>query len=164
MKPTKLISVIEKTCKEISEKCFNINLGGCGVFASLMGTFLSKYGDVNIVLFGEINYNDIDYCRHFVKNPLSRTSWGRDGCLYISHVIIRFRINGKVFFLDSTGISTLKKFSSIWSEMANGYFTLAEITSMAKSTRHWNDDFDRKQIPLMRSIMRKHFSNLGGQK
>jgi len=140
----------------------DMNLGGCGVFAYIVGEELKKIGwEVEIVT---PSYGGIpSKVRRHVKNN-SPEEWSNNG-LSRNHLAVRFKTpKGVVYTYDSDRLDKGgSKFG--WFEYDCEYpfgegLTVEETKEMCKTGKGWNRTFNRKQIPEIRSTIKKSFKEI----
>lgn len=159
IKPTKdlMTNVITPLIDSIQKYIYNINHGGCGVFALLLYSALeSKYDDIEICCYDDYDdivnkKNDINYV---MKNGYDDNDDYYFGC---SHVVVRI----KNWFIDGEMIMTKRQ----WKKEVNaddgseGTFTKEELITALKLGRElgqWNSWYSRKQNGKVKRIIEQH--------
>ena len=140
----------------IANEIPNINQGGCCVFAALLGQQLERMG---IAAWGVAAANeawadaasDPEDVRPQLHNPFSITEWSAHGTAFY-HVLLRFKLDGKLYQCDSTGITpALRKLRGRPYVVKRGSFSVPELVAFANDAGYWNEAFSRKRgIPLIK--------------
>lgn len=133
-----------------------INSGGCGAFAAIVGNRLLEYGIVPEVVIssGMGNCHDdasIDEVRRQRCETVSE--WEMHG-IYFGHVGLRLHVQGIVRTYDCDGLVIgADRLGSDRSPVYKGALTVAEITEIAQRPEGWNVSFDRTTIPEIQQIV-----------
>jgi hypothetical protein len=146
--------------KEVNAAYRYINCGGCCVYASLVATELKKLGvEVHGIVgswYAEPSKN-IDNIRPLVKKGFP-SEWGENG-VYFGHVGLEFKIRGKVKHYDSNGVSAPKgKIMGLL--LYDGRMLPKELKVLASTSEGWNTQFDRRHIPDIRQLVKKHMAKV----
>lgn len=146
----------------------NINCGGCGVYAYLVGKQLEKLDKnikveaiTNVDIFGdEISPMDaLDY----IKDETDIFEWVDNGVSF-GHIALCIVIDDKspiVFDTDhiGTGHYRFEQTESIDFEFGNG-FTMEQLKPLVESAKGWNESFDRDDIPYIEQMIEGWFEEL----
>lgn len=148
---------ILKICKTINKQVENINCGGCGVFAYLMGTALNKFDNCNtrvrVVSYSNKPKKDLNSLVPENRNETSE--WNRNG-VYFNHIVLEVTLNNKVFNIDSNGI-----YKDDNDTLIDGSIPVHFIKRIVSGRRGWNSWFDRTDIPLIAKSIRKFTKESG---
>lgn len=158
-----VFKALRKIQKDVSH-IHDMNYGGCGVFAYIVGEELKKIGwEVDIVTPSYGRGGIPSKIRRYVKNN-SPDEWSRNG-LSRAHLAVRFKTpKGVVYTYDSDCLNRGgSKFG--WFEWLCEYpfgegLTVEETKEMCKTGEGWNQTFNRKQIPEIRSTIKKSFKEV----
>lgn len=146
----------------------NLNYGGCGIFAYLVGEKLQALGlEVDIVtpLYGGSYGIPAVEVRKNVSNVKNCEEWDNNG-LSRNHLAIRFKTSsGQVYTYDS---DTLFRGSGVFGDnlyktdrrFGSG-LTVEETKAICKRQKGWNRTFDRKQVPQLKSTINSFFPQQG---
>lgn len=141
--------------QEYSQTIPDLNHGGCGVFALLVGRFLSELG-FEVHARGmryeyEKQAQTIEKAR--ANNPLNGYDWKKElGWISINrHIVLEVKHRGRSYFFDSDGFGSKKDFQEKKQKFAcggmdclvEGRFNLKELEVLVASL-DWNPMFDRK--------------------
>ncbi len=160
-----LIDHLNALGSTVNSKYPKINYGGCAVFASIVGQELLKMGvHTSIIVGGDrwtLDGADIDKARTKVNNIGKKTEW-RDNGIGFGHLGLEFYWKRKKYHYDSNGAHKPgKKLDGV--ALYKGRFTVEECTAVANEPEGWNHEFDRKQIPALRRMVKKHFEEMKEQ-
>ena len=149
----------------------DINLGGCGVMASIVGEIMELWDiPVEVVTPSE---NDIGVSPKEARARLQAEYWCEnwtaddwdDNGLSRFHLAVRFALGGKLYTWDSDGLLCSNRFFGRRvcgrpAHAANYPFgdgmTVQECIEISSTPDGWNSMFDRNQIPLMRELAYQH--------
>ena len=149
----------------------DINWGGCGVMAGIVGEILELQG-IPVEVVTPSGYN-IGVPPKLARERLQAEYWGENWTaedwdnngLSRSHLAVRFVLGGKLHTWDSNGLLCSDRFfgrcvSGKPSHVADYPFgegmTVQECIEISSTPRGWNTYFDRSQIPLMRELAYRH--------
>lgn len=145
----------------------DINLGGCGVMAGIVGEILELWGiPVEVITPAE---SDWGVSPKEAREYLQAEYWGKDwtahdwddGGLYRGHLAVRFVLGGKLHTWDSGGLLCSDKFfgrrecggpSHVADYPFGEGMTVRECIKISSTPGGWNSMFDRRQIPLIRGL------------
>ena len=145
----------------------DINWGGCGVMAGIVGEILELWGiPVEVVTPAEY---DGGVSPKKARERLQACYWGEnwtvhdwdDSGLYRSHLAVRFMLGGRLHTWDSDGLLCSDKFfgrrecgepSHVADYPFGDGMTVQECIEISSTQSGWNSTFDRRQIPLMREL------------
>jgi len=155
----------------------DINSGGCGVMAGIVGEILESLGvPVEVVTSSahgcspaeaRWNIEENDYCWDDAEWDIEAderwdtSAWDSAG-LSRAHLAVRFMLGGDMYSWDSDGLIKSDKYFGLWpdcgepSHVADYPFgdgmTVRECIEISSTDDGWNSTFDRRQIPLMRKL------------
>lgn len=149
----------------------DINWGGCGVMAGIVGEILQLWGiPVEVVTPAEYDWSvspkearERLQAEYWGENWTAR-DWDNNG-LHRAHLAVRFLLGGKLHTWDSDGLLCSDKFFGRLScceptHVADYPFgdgmTVQECIEISSTPRGCNRTFDRRQIPLMRKLAHQH--------
>jgi len=153
-----IVKQIHSVLKKVENEYSNINCGGCGVIASILGEYLSTKTEVRVAI-GAWDYNVIKQTLSFLEikqeflkencNP-SINDWERFGVSF-NHVWIEFLWDGEWYSMDTEVIrqGTKLMFHGRW-EPYDEYLPIEDITQLSNNITGWNTWFSREQIPSIR--------------
>ena len=147
----------------------DINWGGCGVMAGIVGEILELWG-IPVEVVTPVEYG---VSPKKARERLRAEYWGENWTaqewdstgLYRAHLAVRFVLGGKLYTWDSDGLLCSDRFfgrcaSAKPSHVADYPFgegmTVQECIEISSTPDDWNDTFDRSQIPLMRELAYQH--------
>lgn len=141
--------------KEIRKSHNDINYGGCGVFAALLGEALHNAGyEVSIRMVGYVEpptlplrliREHVQFAAEADSSKVSVRHWNRYG-VDNSHVFVKVRINDRDWLLDSDG---LHKYDHE-ERPSQVDIELDDLLSFVWNPAGWNSEFNRKQIPALK--------------
>lgn len=151
----------------------DINSGGCGVMAGIVGEILEQQGIPAEVVTPSDDAEGWGVPPKEARERLLAEYWGGDWTardwdengLYRSHLAVRFWLGGKLYTWDSNGLLCSDKLfgRNKWGEpthVADYPFgegmTVQECIEISSISDGWNSTFDRRQIPLMRELAHQH--------
>jgi len=156
-----LVRTLNQLGKDVKQKYPYINNGGFCVYAAIVSTELRKKGiDARGIVaswMAEDSSTTIDEARKHVKgNTVS--AWNRNN-IYFYHVGLEFEYKGKTRHYDTKGVKMAKaKFDEM--DIYKGRLTHAELKALASRQDGWNSQFNRKDIPAIRKLVRSHFKDM----
>lgn len=135
MRHSKLFWQVKQLCDLIHHSFPDINNGGCGVFAALLGKELQGFGKVHIRVG---HYNLYPQTLPNLKSTTVK-DWYQKG-VYFDHVFVEF------------GFPSMKPY--------RGSIPLEIINAIAHQKGAWNPTFNRRDIPTLRKMIREHFKQV----
>lgn len=132
-----------------------LNMGGCCVYASLLGRKLQEKGIyVRGVGAGDVFSSNLNVQR--LRRNVSRANrlsdW-EEGC-DLHHFGLRFGTGQRAKLYDSAGFYSP---TSRWlhgEEIIPGTFSIPELEALASNPHNWNDHFDRAHyIPKLKQLI-----------
>lgn len=145
----------------------DINWGGCGVMAGIVGEILELWGiHVEVVTPAEYDWG---VAPKEARERLQAEYWGEnwtahdwdDNGLYRAHLAVRFMLGGRLHTWGSDGLLCSDKFfgrrecgepSHVADYPFGEGMTVQECIEISSTPSGWNSTFDRRQIPLMREL------------
>lgn len=132
-----------------------INSGGCGVYAVALCDELHAQGftDAKIRAYNYSYGSTRNLCEleQELDNPKRIYDWMDNGASFV-HIVVEF--NGKLW--DSSGGVPLEN-ADRWNRiyvLSDGYVSLDAMRGMVENVEGWSPWFDRRQIPLIRNIVK----------
>lgn len=165
----KLLKQLRKLQRAMAEQTYDVNLGGCGVFAGLLATEMQALGiDCEVITKGAANLSP-KQARHYLSahlGPVPRCAgekpmheWASYGVNF-THLAVRFRWNGRVYTVDSEELSRGSEYFGDVGYICRypfGFgFTPKEALGTAMRKQGWNTKFDRDHIPLIRHLVQRY--------
>ena len=169
--PIELKRRLRRLSRALNTQTCDINWGGCGVMAGIVGEILELWGiPVEVVTPAE---EDWGVTPKEARERLQAEYWGENWTahdwdkngLYRAHLAVRFVLGGKLYTWDSDGLLCSDKFFGRQecgepSHVADYPFgegmTVQECIEISSTPRGWNSTFGRCQIPLMRELAYQH--------
>lgn len=152
----------------------NLNLGGCGVFAMYVCKELKNLGiDAEVVTATHEGCSPSVVEYRMKANNLKKKHrksayyWDLNG-LDRSHIGVRFKWGLHTFTYDSNAIRYARKTFGIingnhgWKcdyPFGQG-MSPKQIKPLVQDSEYWNDSFDRKQIPLVKKLIKQRFKSI----
>lgn len=134
-----------------------INLGGCCVYASIVGSELEQRGIQVRGIVGQggnsIPQVDINYARTRLEGNRVR-HWQKTGVLF-HHVALEFCVDGSWKTYDTRGVKPAGDMGD-WNPYP-GRLTLKEVKQLADDADDWNSSFDRRSIPVLTGMVQASF-------
>jgi len=141
---------------EINHNIEDLNWGGCGIFAHFTHNELKKYGiDTEIVILNREPIDDKKDTLTAFFNGGYVDDWDLEATSF-SHCCIKLA-NSK-FNFDGLDIDVIREWS-IRGVKPRGIYSAEEMEAALKYGG-WNEDYKRKQNPLLKRIIRKHLKQL----
>lgn len=139
-----------------------INDGGCGVFAYHMAKRLEQYMPIKLRVYANIKQEDMDTIRLKIIETKGKVGniycWNRHD-FYFGHIVIEIEFNGQVYHYDANGLHLItNNFHPEYNYLSSGYLHLSELEELIKVPHYWNDEFDRKEIPILKRRIKRFFS------
>ena len=154
---------------------YDINYGGCGVMAGIVGEILESLGvPVEVVTSSYRGCSPAKARRRLYwdiegENDVrwDNSAWDSAGVNRI-HLAVRFMLGRDMYTWDSDGLIKSDKYfgrldcgkPSHCAEYPFGEgMTVAECVYISSSEQGWNPTFNRRQTPQMREIVYQHLLN-----
>lgn len=149
----------------------DINWGGCGVVAGIVGEILELWG-IPVEVVTPTEYG-IGVPPKEARERIQAEYWGEDWTtddwdnngLSRSHLAVRFMLGGKLYTWDSDGLLCSNRFFGRREFDGPSYLadypfgegmTVQECIEISSTPNGWNERFDRDQIPLIRELAHQH--------
>lgn len=146
--------------REIRKSHSDINYGGCGVFAALLGEALHNAGyEVSIRMAGyteppalplRLIREHVQFIAEVSSGKVSVRHWNKYG-VDNGHVFVKVRIDDHDWLLDSDGLHEYDPDE----RPSQVDITLDDLLSFVWNPAGWNSEFDRKQIPTLKKKVNK---------
>ena len=147
---------IHEALKHIDNKYSNINCGGCGVMATLIGEYLSNLTEIRIAVgvkecFSKELELSFDQIRHVLSDNVntSVSDWYSHGISF-NHVWVEF-LWGNVWY--SIDMQDMRKGTYGVDDVFipyEGRLSLDNIKNLSNNITGWNTMFNRDQIPAIK--------------
>jgi len=141
-----IIKYLNTELPKINSTINNINAGGCGVFASILGERLEKLGfKPKYVLLTSKSYNKVNYGRKYIKDNKDVKIWELDEYITASHVVVS--LSG--YYIDSSGCHKIGK--EDWycdkKRLKKGIdINLDTLKRFCDDESYWNTEFAKYKI------------------
>jgi len=148
-----IVKQIHSVLKKVENEYSNINCGGCGVIASILGEYLAAKTEVRVAIGAreyliekqEFSFDEIKEELSVNDNP-SINDWETYGVSF-NHVWIEFLWEGEWYSMDTEGMEQgTHKFHSTWNTYKER-MSVEAITQLSNNITGWNTWFSREQIP-----------------
>lgn len=148
MKHSKLVEALNQLADDLDSEFEDINRGGCGAMAAMVGKHLERMGvvcDVATPDYGSVPAK----VRNSVGDRSMPSDWDRNG-MSRSHLAIRFKIGMSVRLWDTDNgvVDHIDLWELSGKAMGLG-LTVQECAWISDSGVGWNSCFDRDQLPAM---------------
>ena len=169
--PIELKRRLRRLSRALNTQTCDINWGGCGVMAGIVGEILELLGiPVEVVTHVPCYWSTTPkearerLQAEYWGDTWTAHDWDNNG-LYRAHLAVRFVLGGKLYTWDSDGLLCSDKFFGRLScgdpsHVADYPFgeglTVQECIEISSTAEGWNSRFDRSQIPLMRELAYQH--------
>ena len=154
---------------------YDINWGGCGVMAGIVGEILELLGvPVEVVTSSDYGCSPAKARQRLYWNIedgsdviWDNSAWDSEG-VSRTHLAVRFMLGRDMYTWDSDGLIKSDKYFGRQecgepSHVADYPFgegmTVAECAHISSDPQDWNSTFDRSQIPQMRELAYQHLLN-----
>lgn len=161
-----LIEVIKEMNKEMSEKFYYINQGGCGKSAFAIYKLLLKIKGVSNVGIAIAWYRDNHKCSYNKIRKIKVTDDNVLECIDSydwDHIMVKFKYNGKIYYVDPLRIVHVKDLKSNNLNAHYGSVSASKIVHIIrKSDICWNSIWtslnqDNEARLVMKKYLRPHF-------
>lgn len=154
---------------------YDINWGGCGVMAGIVGEILELLGvPVEVVTSSDYGCSPAEARQRLYWNieaenggRWDNSAWDSEG-VSRSHLAVRFMLGGDLYTWDSDGLIKSDKYfgrrgcgepSHVADYPFGEGMTVAECVHISSVPQGWNSTFNRRQIPQMRELAYQHLLN-----
>lgn len=161
-----ILRLIRTIGKDIESRYKDVNCGGCGVVALLLGRRLQSLGvDCEVVIMSREEVSTDDVLQYKEENgSASFQEMKNDFCFDYNHILIKFKHRGRAYFADSEGVypsfeQAVRTFTRDCEEVRYPVYgiSLDDLEKEVKDKDSWNTRFNRKQIPGITATVAKHF-------
>lgn len=138
-----------------------INQGGCCVYAALVGRELQRMeipvrGFVGMLW--DFEKSHVDKARRRVSNPGNLIEWINNG-VHFHHVGLEIIYDYDDYHVDTDRVQHAGgRFGDY--TVIPGRLTLQEVRSLASATEGWSENFNRKDIPKVKKLIRYHMKKM----
>jgi hypothetical protein len=157
-KKQRILTMLRQIGTDVKREVCTINHGGCCVYAAEIARSLEsiKGVSVEVVAGGDACLTDLRHQFGTLQIPMRELE--RNGVSFW-HVGVRFKYRNQLFThdTDATIIGGDVVGDDLRFQPLNSGFTVAEAQHLA-THGNWNDTFNRKHIPKMAKIIKKHFA------
>lgn len=162
---TALIPVLNQLGVDITKEIPDINNGGCCVFAAIVGEELAKKRIPIRFAVADVPDPDCLFEQPFdlVRKAITCNTlgnWNYHG-VYFGHVFVEFDYNRNSYYYDTDGVihaTNVPPRSCDDYEIYVDRLTLDEVRELAACQQGWNTKFNRRYIPSMRKLIKRHIS------
>jgi hypothetical protein len=139
----------------VSDLYPDINHGGCCVYASLVAQELLRK---NVNCSGIVTdwysggKGNIDEARPNIKSN-TVDEWESNG-VALNHVALEFSIGERKYHYDTSGVKLANRRIFKGQPLYGGRLNAAEMMQLASRQQGWNRDFRRKDIPIIRKLVK----------
>ena len=154
---------------------YDINWGGCGVMAGIVGEILELLGvPVEVVTSSDCGCSPAEARQRLYWNieaendgRWDNSAWDSEG-VSRTHLAVRFMLGRDMYTWDSDGLIKSDKYFGRRDCGEPPYvadypfgegMTVAECAHISSDPEGWNSTFDRSQIPQMRELAYQHLLN-----
>ena len=172
--PIKLKRRLRRLSRALNTQTRDINRGGCGVMAGIVGEILELWG-IPVEVVTPVDEDWVTSPKE-ARERLQDEYWGGNWTaedwdatgLYRGHLAVRFVLGGKLYTWDSDGLIKSDKYfgrlecgepSHVADYPFGDGLTVQECIEISCTPEDWNSKFDRRQIPLMRELAHQHLLN-----
>lgn len=170
--PIELKRRLRRLSRALNTRTTDINWGGCGVMAGIVGEILELWGiPVEVVTPDNYGYAPAEVRERLYWEFGSENDgrwgvrdWDNQGlCRW--HLAVRFKLRDKVYTWDSDGLLCSERYfgrhhDGSPTRSADYVFgkgmTVQECIEISSTSEGWNIQFDRRQIPLLRELAYQH--------
>ena len=162
---------LRRLSRALNTQTCDINWGGCGVMAGIVGELLELWGiPVEVVTPAGYDWGvtpkdardrlQAEYWGENLGDNWTAHDWDING-LYRAHLAVRFVLGGKLYTWDSDGLLCSDKFfgrlpcgepTHVADYPFGDGMTVQECIEISSTPSGWNRTFARRQIPLMREL------------
>ena len=169
--PIELKRRLRRLSRALNTQTRDINWGGCGVMAGIVGEILELWG-IPVEVVTHVEY-DLGVPPKEARELLQAEYWGENWTvedwdnngLCRWHLAVRFKLGAVTYTWDSDGLIKSDKYFGRREDGSPPYcadypfgdgMTVQECIEISSTPDDWNDTFDRSQIPLMRELAYQH--------
>jgi len=157
-----VINELNELMEDIHMRFYDINYGGCGAMAAIIGNILQDRYEIRVAIrpsvydssnLDALTFDDI---REQVRNNCDNESisnWNDYGVSF-GHMWVEFKHRNRWYAIDSGNCVPHKKFED-YREKYNEYMTLEDVKILGDNFDGWNTHFDRSQLPKIKRIVIK---------
>ena len=172
--PIELKRRLRRLSRALNTQTCDINWGGCGVMAGIVGGILELWGIPVEVVTHATGCSGVSpaearhglYWGEEAENDgrWDSAAWDGEG-LSRAHLAVRFMLGADTYTWDSDGLIKSDKYFGRCEDGSTSYcadypfgdgMTVAECVHISSTPDGWNYMFDRRQIPRMRKLAYQH--------
>jgi len=155
-----IINDLNELMEDIHKRFYDINYGGCGAMAAIIGNVLQDRYEIRVAIspssmssnnLGALTFDDI---REQVRDNCDNegiNNWHAYGVGF-GHLWVEFKYRNKWYAIDSGNCVPHKKFEG-YRKKYNEYMTLEDVNILGDNADGWNREFDRSQLPKIKKIV-----------
>jgi hypothetical protein len=161
-----IIQLLDQVAREVEFSVNSeLNRGGCAVYAALVARWLKQETPVDVAVSDDESWITIGEAREMgLTNTADLCEWNERGLIF-GHVVLDFEHKGQRYWYDSNGVVAQDLTGgcdpTYHFPILAGRLTVEETIKLAREG-NWNRQFDRNEIPKIKSIvdrlMSKYFS------
>lgn len=155
-----LIKKLKDISKEANACVEDINHGGCCVMAHLIAKEMRRLGVEAEGVASSGNPLEI----RKIHSKTGDGHWWESNGVDFEHVAVRFKYKGKIYTYDTDILRKSSNLFGLWEYTADGEFgsglRVSELKKIASTRKFWNTSFNRKDIPVLKKIVEKHFKQI----
>lgn len=159
-----VIEQLNEAASRVENAIPNINSGGCGVYAAIVGRRLKKeYGispRVKIASWSEAPSIEAVVRRFYASKLRTLQDVNRRLGFTVEHALLVFKLDSRLWIHDATGTEEYEpEHYTRWNpsgfdvEFVPGTAPLRWISAIARYRYGWNTSFDRREIPFIRQTV-----------
>ena len=152
-----IIEELNNTMSVLDMNHYDINYGGCGAVAAIIGNLLKDKCKVRVALmpsWGGGKTEDFADIRNDLRNNCddeSISDWYDRGISF-GHAWIEFCYKRKWYAIDSGHCVPYKEFPN-YRDKYNEHMTLEDMEVLGDNPHGWNSHFDRSQLPEIKETL-----------
>lgn len=155
-----IISKLKKFGRGVTKDHPNLNFGGCGVYAYILGEHLKKMG-FEVKCFAtqeELLFDSLTYKKFILSNRQGMSIWDWENYgVDFNHIGLAVKVE-KYWYLHDANIT--KRFYKTTKEFDGEYllpefFEVDVIKKIASKPYGWNPQFNRNEIPLIKKKVKE---------
>ena len=167
--PIELKRRLRRLSRALNTQTRDVNWGGCGVMAGIVGKILELLGvPVEVITPAEeawgMSPKEVRERIEYWGENWTAEDWDANG-LNRGHLAVRFKLGRDLYTWDSDGLIKSDKYFGRCEDGSTPYcadypfgegMTVQECIEISSTPNGWNSTFDRRRIPLMRRLAYQH--------